>query len=359
MSEFENNDTAQRNLARAVVETVLNIPYDQAIVSVGPLVTNYFSFVFPLNVSDRGRTQKVFVKIPKEDLRSGAKSIFPILPADRRLAQSEIHALQILAAQWHADDLDVSWVSLRGEVPQYNALVTDAVEADDALGMLRRWDLRRRVGSVGARRRLTSVMTRLGTALGRFHQISAKPVVFSIGPSIHKLDNYCLEIATSTRSSVLRKTMEKIHVLSSRHFNAVEVPTFKGIDIRNILMDESDRLFILDPGQLKFTCREADLARFIMTFRILHWGRPLFLLGIRPDPKAEQAFLDAYYAATSPPSPTLLGLFLIKEYLKHWHVALRSLRHFTWPQTVKRLVASLYVNRYYTDSLARELDRVL
>lgn len=356
MNRTEDNFTAQNNLARIVVESVLKMPFELANVHIGPLVTNYYSFVFSLEVSGPLKMQKVFIKIPKQDLRHGPKNILPIQPGDRRLAQEEIHALQVLGSQWQSEDLKVSWVKLRGEVPQYNAIVTDAVKAQDALHIIQGWDLKRRTRLVDSRRRLLSVMTRLGTALGRFHQSNAKPIDFSIKSSIPKIEKYCREIAPRTQRAVLQKTISTIRTLSVRQFDALQVPTLKGIDLRNLLVGNSDDLFLLDPGRMKLACREADLARFIMTFRILYWGRLLFMFELRPDPKAEQAFLDAYYAETSSASSPLLSFFLIKEHLKHWHTALCSLSLMKWPLSIKQVIATVYVNPYYRKNLFQELE---
>jgi hypothetical protein len=111
-------------------------------------------------------------------------------------------------------------------------------------------------------------------------------------------------------------------------------------------MDEQDNLFLIDPGRMKLAYREADLARFIMTYRIIYWGSILFFLRIKPDLKAENAFFDAYYSRTSHHSQKLLSLFLVKEQLKHWHTALDSLRLFMWPNIIKRFIAVTYINPF-------------
>ena len=270
-----------------------------------------------------------------------------------------MRSLRTLADQWRADDLAVSWVRLRAGVPDYNALVTDAVQGDEALTVFRRLDLRRRLGCTRDRDRLRAAMARLGAALGRFHNVNSRATVFRMDRSISKIEQYCREIASGTRSPVLTDVSRALQEMAGQDIGAVEVTTLKGIDIRNVLMDDQDRLFLLDPGRLKRACREADLARFIMTYRILYWGSRLFLLGLRPDARAERAFLEAYYANSAPPSPKLLGFFLMKEQIKHWHTALDSLRLRPWPPALKRLVAAIYVNPFYTRQLTEELAQVI
>ncbi len=359
MSQEEGNRVAQLSLARLVVEKVIGQPFDLTNVKIGPLSTNYFSFIFRLSVVSSQGTENVFVKIPKEDLRSGSRTILPISCADRRMAEDEASSLRRLFDQWLSKDVGVSWVRLRGEVSDYNAIVTDAVDGDEALTVFRRLDLRRRFGYVKDRDRLRAAMARLGAALGRFHRVNSKETVFQVDQAIPKLERYCRGIESRAHSPVLAEISQAIGLFAGLELDAVEVPTLKGIDIRNVLMNDQDGLSLLDPGRMKPACREADLARFIMTYRILYWGSGLFFLGLRPDTKAEGAFLEAYYSNSAPPSPKLLSFFIIKEQLKHWRTALDSLRLLPWPVLVKRIAATTYVNPYYTRQLTEELGGLI
>ena len=357
--EENGNETVQQRLARLVVEDITGQPFDKSNAVVGPLVTNYFSFIFSIEEHTSLNTQKVFVKIPKEDLRQRSKSILPISPADRKMAEDEVLSLRMLCDQWHSGDIGVSWVQLRGYFPQYNAIVTDAVAGSDAFSVFRRLDMRRRFGSQRDGIRLREAMTRIGAALGRFHQGNARNTVFHVNEVIPKLERYCHELGASVRSSRPSHVIQALKSIGDMEIEAIEVPTLKGIDIRNVLMDEQDKLFLFDPGRIKRICREADLARFIMTYRILYWGSGLFLVGLRPDYKAEDAFLEAYYSYGVPPSPKLLSLFLIKEQFKHWLTAIDSLKRLPCNMLFKQLVAATYINPFYKRQMAIELRKVI
>lgn len=358
MIEKNDNKTAQLNLARLVVNEITGHALDKANTVIGPLVTNYFSFIFSIETHKHLKKQKLFVKIPKSDLRKRTKSILPISSADHRMAEDEVLSLRTLSDHWHSEDMGVSWARLRGFFPQYNAIVTDAVQGDDALVIFRQLDVRRRLGSKKDCLRLRGAMARLGATLGRFHQRNSQPAVFRVGETIPKLARYCHDLELSTRSPLPSHIIQALSSIDGLEIEALEVSTLKGIDIRNVLIDEQDRMFLMDPGRIKRAVREADLARFIMTYRILYWGSGLFLLGLRPDSQAEEAFLDAYYSNSMPPSPKLLSLFLIKEQIKHWHTAIDSLRLLPWTKPLKRLVEAAYVNPYYTRQLTMELKGV-
>lgn len=358
MSDENDNEIVQQTLARLVVEEITDLPFEKANANIGPLVTNYFSFIFSIEAHTSRGTQKVFVKIPKEDLRKGSRSILPISTADQRMAEDEVCSLRMLAEQWRTEDLGVRWVTFRGVVENYNAIVTDRVMADAAFAVFRRWDLRRRMGLRRDARRLRHAMRRLGEALGRFHQSQAQPAVFDVTAEMPKFERYCQELATCTRSPWPARVLDTIRSLGCRKFSGIMVPTLKGIDIRNVLIDAQDRLTLLDPGKFKIKFREADLARFVMTYRILYWGSGLLLLARQPDPKAEAEFLDAYYAHSQPASRQLLSLYIIKEQLKHWHTALASLSRLPWAPVVKTWVTRIYVNPFYNCQLSYELERL-
>lgn len=274
------------------------------------------------------------------------------------MAQAEAESLQKLEKEWKDDDLKVTWVKLCFEIPEYNALITEAVSGMEVLDVFRIWDIRRRYGYREDHEKLISAMGRLGAAFGRFHKISAKPVNFNTDNLIHKMIRYCSEIENHPLGTKIESVIDNINKLGSHEFSAIKVPTLKGIDIRNILIDEEDNLFVLDPGRIKLACREADLSRFLMTYRILYWGSIKFILGLRPHLKAENAFLNNYYMNSSAPSGRLLHMFFVKEQLKHWHTALESLEMRSYPAIIKRLIAGIYINPYYVCQILTELKQI-
>lgn len=359
MNQEEENLYIQQSLAHLVVEKITGLLFHKANATVGPLVTNYFSFIFFIEIHTGLGLKRVFVKIPKENLLKGSKSILPISSADRCMAEDEVHSLRTLADQWQSDDLGVSWVRFRGFFPQYNAIVTEAAEGIEAFAVFRKLDLMRLMGSKNTRFRLGRAMSRFGQALGRFHHKNTKKMLFRLSDDIPKLERYCCELDSILRSRWPRRVLAILRSREYLKFETMEVPTLKGIDVRNALMDEHDSLFLFDPGRMKRTCCEADLARFIMTYRIIYWGSTLFFLRLRPDAQAEKEFLEAYYSCTMVSNKKLLSLFLIKEQLKHWHTAIGSLLFRPWPTPLKRFVAATYVNPFYTRQLGREIKRVI
>jgi len=350
-----DNAQVQHTLGLRVGRDILGAVGD---VEISPLSTHNFSFTFSVKAGTPSGLRHVFVKIPKTDLRSRQPTILPITSGDRRMAQEEESSLRLLGEKWEGNDLQVYWVKLRGTIADDNAIVTDRVFADPGFSAFRRLDLLRRLGFRQKGQRLCRLMGRLGTAFGRFHQANAKATVFRLSKMIPKLEFYCQKLASATGSPWPERVLKMVRPMGGMEFESIEVPTLKGIDMRNVLIDAQDSLYLLDPGKTKLAPREAALARFMMTYRILYWGSNLLLLVRTPDPKAEESFLSAYYAGGESRGGRLLDLYLLKEQLKHWHTALDSLRLRAWSPAATRLAADIYVNPFYTRQIRAQFHAI-
>jgi hypothetical protein len=301
----------------------------------------------------------VFVKIPKVDLRRRGGTILPISVDDRRMAQDEYDSLLFLADRWRADDLRVSFVRPLGFFEPCNAIVLAHVRARDACETLRRWDLRRRVGDRGASRRTQDVMARMGLALRRLHDGTAQPSTFRGGALQDKLVRYIERLDPIVADRRVLSSARDAAMRIGQMSQAVEcTSTLKGIDIRNVMLDGDDGIVLFDPGKRKITLPEADLARFLVTYRILWWGHPAFLFGCRADPRAEDAFLHAYEGRGSVRGP-LFHAQMVKELLKHWATAHESLRLKAWPPVVSRVLAAGWIDRFYASQLRHEVRHVV
>jgi hypothetical protein len=318
----------------------------------GAIQTNYYSITFPV---DTGDGDGVFVKIPKGDLRGSNAMILPIGGQDRDMARHESQSLRALAQRWPGEAGRVRWVSLLGELPEFNALITNRVRGDEAFVWVQHADLWRRVGRTTAARSVRDAMFRLGQALGGFHQSEVSRADWNVAREAQKLVRYAASIGTGTSRRSLDVIPAWLEGIARHVRDGMVTTTLKGIDLRNVLIEPSGNVTLLDPGRMKATFREADLARFVLTYRIAHWGRWWFPIVGRPDPQAEADFLRGYATAGGPPLDGLYRVFLVKEILKHWHTALETLETRTWPPVVKRWVRSVYIDAFYQQQLAAEL----
>jgi hypothetical protein len=357
LSTRVSNQTAtedvQRELANLIASRHLGVPASD--LKVGPLQQNYFSTLFSLDAPD-GR---FIVKIPKEDTRRRTPgAILPLTAADRALGRAEHESLSLIAREWRGDDLRVNWIREIAYVEEYNAIVTERVQAKAALRSYRRLALAHLAGWRPAGRELSSVLGRFAHALRRFHDQHAAPSEVDGTQFVARLRDYVRYLKSVGLAEGLDSRFESVvERFSTRRWPAIETLTLKGIDIRNVLRGPGGMIWLLDPGRLKRAPREADLARFLLTWRILFWGTPWFPIAVLPHRSLESHFLCAY-EAEDPSGGVLLNLFLLKETLKHWITARESLALKRWIPVGRQLVGAAYVDPFYRDQL-RQLFEVL
>ena len=356
-AEALTNDGVRHELGLRVAR-ILGAEDGNNPVECGQLTIHHFSFTFTVNTHPDTESGEVFVKIPKTDMRGTEPQILPISSEDRALAQGEVSSLRLLGEKWPCDELGVRWVHIRDFLPEHNAIITDRVFGGPAFQTFRRLDILRRCGFRKAAGDLRGYMARLGAALGRFHHANSRPLPFRFASLRPKLESYCRDISERTDSPWPRRVLDRLRHLGDIELPGLQVPTLKGLDIRNILLDSMDRMYLLDPGKMKVTYREADLARFLMTYRILYWGSKCLLLLGTPDAEAEASFLSSYYKHSSPPSQGILDFYFLKEMLKHWYTAMDSLQRLPWTPAVKRLTSRIYIDPFYSGQLAMGLGSV-
>ena len=353
-----DNDSVYLSIGNQVSKEILGAT-DDAIISIGSLSTNYYSFTFSVNVTSSKGSRDVYVKIPKEDMRGIQASILPISSSDKSMAEEEISSLKLLEKDWNSNDLGVYWVRLCGAIPEYNVIVTERIFANEAFLVFRNCDLWGRFGFTKNIKQLQYFMSNMGVALSRFHQKNSRKSTFFLADVLDKFEFYCEEITASTGSRLPNEIMALLGSLGDAQYETNEVATLKGIDIRNVLIDDDENLYFLDPGKIKNTSQEADLSRFIMTYRALYWGSKQLLLFRAPDYSVELAFLNGYFEEGEESSPELLSIYILKEQLKHWHIALDSLNRLNWYDKVKYWVAKIYVNPFYTKQISDQLQIIM
>ena len=350
-----SNEDLYLKIADKVAKDIFRVR-DEMQFSVGPLSSNYYSFTFSMKINASNKVHDVFVKVPKEYMRGSTLRILPITSKDRQMAKEEELSLRFLDRNWNNKELDVCWVKLLGVIPEYNAIVTQRIFANEAFVVYRNWELRRRLGFYTYGNKLQQSMSKIGSALGGFHKSNAEKHIFYISDLLPKIKLYCKQISNNTSSKILKDVIQDLELLKNTEFESYQVKTLKGIDIRNILIDSDNTLYILDPGKIKITYREADLARFLTTYRILFWGSLVLPIVKFPDYKAEKLFLESYYSNSFIPEPQVLNFFLLKEQLKHWDTALDSLQKLKWPPFVKRIIKKLYVDSFYEICIYNQLN---
>jgi hypothetical protein len=304
---------------------------------------------------DSGR-QGVFVKIPKVEISK--RQVGLVTPADRSFAAAEYDSLTRLSQAWNGADLGVGFVKPRAFLSDYNAIVTERAYARDFLTPFRRSDLCCRGQGLRAGNEVIACLKRLGQALARYHRSCSEDGVFEVQSVRAKLQGYLSRLQElRVDRTLLIQISGVLERLQGRAAPTRLTETIKGLDVRNILIDPENRLFLLDPGRLKKDYREADLARFLVTCRILYWGSLWFFLRLTPHEAFERSFLQGYLGGEEA-GGWVLGVFTLKELLKQWlmaHVALGLKR---WPPAFKALLKRTYIDPFYRGQIGAELQKL-
>lgn len=342
-----NNTHVQKMISLQVLENLYGENADVNQLNIGKLEKNYYSYTFPIEVVNNGRSESFFIKIPKVKIGGKHSKILPISSSDRQLALDEKASLELLDESWISSDKKTEWVNLVEFIPKYNALVTKRIFGKDALSIFRELSLLGKIGLSGPQQKLNKFLYDFGGALGSFHSQHSRASTFCMKEEGKKVRYYCNEIQRLSGCNLEEVVMFSLSHYGKLSVEASVVSTLKGIDVRNFIIDESERIHLLDPGYSKVYFPEADLARFILTLRILFWGSPLFLFTREVAVENEVAFLDGYRESFREPDQKLLNSLLLKEILKHWHVALLSLNDRNWPRIVSVITRHIYVDRFY------------
>ena len=355
---MHNNQEIYEILLPLVVEKVAPEKKSaEGIAESGPLEVNCFSICFWANLVEESGGKRVYVKIPKIVLYDKEKqNIMPLSGDDRELAENEYNSLVHLSKYWKSNDIHVQFVKPLGFIEEFNAIITERFYAEHFFKLYRKQDIKRRM-SMSSKPDVTSVaMSRLGKALARFHnQSGTEKFTFQIDDVIAKIRGYASELkAYGANAEFLSSIVEKMESYRGFTDSTQASINLKGFDIRQVFIDNSDCLYLLDPGKMKDGFQEVDLARFIVTCRILYWGSSAIFLRLVPSTFYEESFLKGYYGDNKG-REKILRFLIIKELFKHWRMAGFIVNKRPWSQTYKRFLAKAYMNPFYKRQIKREL----
>lgn len=360
--DHERHGTADRVLSNAALQREIAAQVQEVLglcgpreVQIGPWQILDFSSVFSIDWRANAQRRGIFAKIPTVALRKHQVGL--ITPADRSFAAAEYDSLVRLSQVWDGADLGVSFVKPLAYLSSYNAIVTQRAYAKEFFALFRRRDLYCRGREPEANDQVRGCLNRLGRALARFHQVCGDEGPFEVEATEKKIRSYLDRLQELKVDRLLLSQVSRdLEPLRGRKSLTRLTDNIKGLDVRNILIDSENQLFLLDPGKLKRDYQEADLARFLVTCRILYWGSLWFFLRLTPHRIYEQSFLQGYYGRERP--TWVLTLFTIKELLKHWLMAHVALGLSRWPQPLKAGVKRTYIDPFYHQQIRVELRKL-
>jgi len=355
-SNPQENEEVYNRLVNLVTDEIISKHDIQGRMKCSLLEVNYFSVCFAVDVIGSAEPIGFYVKIPKADLVfRKTKRILPLTDADKEFGEDEYQSLIHLAKFWRSEDLGVSFVRPLGFLEDYNAIITERAYGWDFFRLFRKWDFMTRLHLSISRNPMHRFLSLIGEALSRFHKISQKDSIFKMASTLDEIKHYCSKLQSlDIGRSCLDSIESRLLVFEDLTLSTQRTNTLKGLDIRNILVDKEDRLFLLDPGKMKEDYKEADLARFLVTCRIIYWGSIAFLLRLCPDRSYEESFLQGY-SNSHLINNKILTMLIIKELLKHWRMAHLALQLKAWPGAMKWVLEKVYIDRFYRKQLATEM----
>ena len=133
--------------------------------------------------------------------------------------------------------------------------------------------------------------------------------------------------------------------------NNTQTKTMKGLDLRNIIVDDYECINIIDPGKIKVDTALADLARFIVTIRLVFWGSWYCPLIVSEVDEYEDAFIDAWQRESGLATGGL-SILIVKEVLRYWLIGLDAAARYAPSTLLERALKRYYVNRVFLRMLA-------
>lgn len=351
---MEETEEFRNEIVKIIRERDFILECKRDSIRVGPWEINDFSICFWVNVANHRGRRDIYVKIPKIILykKENEKNML-FSDDDRELAEEEYRSLVHLSRYWPKDENNVRFVKPLGFLKEYNAIITERFYAKHLFKIFRRFDLKRRFTKKADS--IHSVMSRLGMALSEFHQTSISECKFNIESILIKIESCCSQLKSfGIDPEIIDNLIFKLREFHGLKIYTHNTNTLKGFDVRQVFINNEGTVFILDPGRMKTDYTEMDLARFIVTCRILYWGSMWFFFRISPDKSYEESFLQAYYGRNKRPGKVLC-LLTIKELLKHWRMAYTVLGLKQWPSLIKEFLKKTYIDPFYKWQINAEL----
>lgn len=293
------------------------------------------------------------VRVPREGL--SLTRLLPLLAGTRQLDAGDEGSVAQLVAYWRADDIGVRFarlVELAGCAPPD---LPEPIAVTSFMATLRRDALRRSgLALRGSDAAALDGLRRLGAALARYHLDGTAQAEWGGAQQAGRLAELGGQLDKhgwpQTARDRLASALPGIETLGGE---TVRAATLKGLDVQNVLADGEGRLLLLDPGSLKTGYREADVARFLVSCRLVLWSTPAFPLSARHEAPHAQAFLAGYYGEERP--TPLLALICAAETLETWRKAYGALAHKPWPGPLKLLLRRRYIEPVFARWLAADL----
>lgn len=337
-----------KNSISSILKNLVNDPKYIEFIECGPLEINKYSLTFWLNFSGEEGLLSIYAKIPTLVTKNRPNFDYLINDFAKVLALNEYTSLKFLSENW-TKKFNVSFIQPIVFIKGKNIIITER-----AKGKFLFKDLRK---NANFRNKFsTNALLNFGKSLSYFHKLSSEEVSFETKFVFRKFYQYTEELKKFSVSE------EKINFIKdfkekNESYKSVsqKVNNLKGIDVRQILY-RKEKSYVMDPGKMFKGYLETDLARFILTLRIINWGRFISILKIIfgfKNKKNEEVFLNGYFDSKKF-NHRNLSFMITKEILKHWIMAHKSLDEKKIPIFIKPFIRKFYIDLFFFRLFSKE-----
>jgi hypothetical protein len=288
--------------------------------------SRYFSSFIIFSIgSANGTARQLVAKFPKVARSRGHQQLPGRLPEDLELSALEYQAFRGLATTWPKDYSE--FVQPLFFDQSTGLLVFPYIAGEDLYVSSLARDLVFKKLPI----RFVDDVAKLGAALGAYHTRLQKPGEFPLDKVVARIEKAGHEF-----DAPLPRWLR-----DERSRPASVVAGIRGFEVRNARRS-ADRIWLFDPGRLREEPAEADIARFLVSLKLLTWGTVLFALPVSTR-DVEQAFLRAYNEQRQL-DPVLLRLFTLRELSWNWTECVEVIKLKRLPATAQHILTTGYVH---------------
>lgn len=306
-----------------------------------------YSSVFSIeNIDSKG----IFVKVPKSNVEYDG--VIPLLDKDIQMGKDEYDSLSYLSEKWMGN---VRFVKALEYYPKYNAIITEKVYGYDLFLLLKKNDLWGRLVPSKLKKN-NEIFSLIKKSLDDYHIASLAHENFRVKSDLDKIIRMTNKLSPYIKRKYYYTLLDKISKYEDNGRVLQYCQSLKGLDIRNFLIDNKDRITILDPGKRKSEPRVANISRLFVTCQIMYWGSMWFFLRLSPSGVSLKSLLDR--SNLNNDEIRILNLLIIKEYLKHWIMANNALDKKKWAFFIKFFLQRFYIGAFYNKIIKLHLKEL-
>lgn len=318
----------------------------------GPVEVDYWSISYKLAFDGHS----VFVKIPKMDMYQAEIPSILLDSSARRSAQIEFHGFTVIHGINDWPD-GCSTVRPLAFLPEFNALLTEFTPSVDL------FKLCRRLGPQFFPKSRFSIevqhsLRHCGEWLDRFQHSEGSQTEISV-KSQQLLEDILAWAAEIESLCVCRNQLHRLLQGLKQSEWSEELPRSRnceGFEVRNIIVDKSGTVRVVDPGNVSWSSGLEDVAHFLVSLTMLYWGTPMLWMGPLLAKPYRRSFLEGWARSGKTVSPPILAWFETRELFRQWLEAYRVLERKPYCDLLRKFLRFAYVDAFFLNRIKHNVE---